>query len=203
MRRLPQILGVLATLAWAVAIGVGVERIWRYESTPGAAEASPPKWPASTLVARRPGQSTLVMFVHPRCPCSRASLTELREIMTQAGGNLTAAVLFLRPQGVDDAWERTATFREAQGISGVTVRVDRDGAEAARFGAVTSGYTLLYDAGGGLLYAGGITAARGHVGDNAGRRSVLALLRAHPTDRHEHPVYGCPLHDPKSSQGGA
>jgi hypothetical protein len=199
--RLPRTLGVLATLIWACAVGAGIERIWRYESTPGTVAAAPQTWPTGTLVAARPGRPTLVMFVHPRCPCSRASLAELREIMAQARGDLTAVVLFLRPQGVDDVWENTATFRTAQTIAGVTVRVDRDGTEAARFGAATSGDTVLYDAGGHLLFVGGITATRGHVGDNAGRQSVLALLDARPAQGHEHPVYGCPLHDPRPSRG--
>ena len=53
---------------------------------------------------------------------------------------------------------------------------DDDGAEARRFGAETSGQTLLYDEHGALLFSGGITGARGHAGDNAGRASLVALL---------------------------
>ena len=49
---------------------------------------------------------------------------------------------------------------------------DDDGAEARRFGAETSGQTLLYDARGALAFSGGITGARGHAGDNAGRASL-------------------------------
>jgi len=201
--RLPQILGVLATLLWAFAVGAGIERVWRYESTPGVATTSPQTWPGSKLIPTRPGAATLVMFVHPRCPCTRASLAELREIMAHAPGALTVSVLFLRPQGVADVWEKTSTWSAAQNIPGVTVDVDRDGTEAARFGASTSGHTVLYGADGHLLFAGGITGARGHVGDNTGQQAVLALLEARPTELKGHPVYGCPLHERTASQGGA
>ncbi len=53
---------------------------------------------------------------------------------------------------------------------------DDDGAEAKRFGAETSGQTLLYDERGTLAFSGGITGSRGHAGDNAGRASLLALI---------------------------
>jgi glyoxylase-like metal-dependent hydrolase (beta-lactamase superfamily II) len=129
-------------------------------------------------------------------------LAELREIMNRARGTLTASVLFLRPQGVTDVWEKTTTWTAAQNIPGVTVYVDRDGTEAARFGAATSGHTVLYGADGRLLFAGGITAARGHIGDNAGRQAVLALLKAKDLKQQDHPVYGCPLHEHASAPGG-
>jgi hypothetical protein len=187
-------LGVFATLIWAFAVGAGLERVWRYESTPGAMADGPQIWPGSMLVKPRPGEPTLIMFVHPRCPCSRASLAELREIMARAQGHLNASVLFLRPQGAADMWESTPTWAEAQNISGVITGVDRDGAEAARFGAATSGHTVLYSPAGQLLFAGGITAARGHVGDNSGRQSVLALLKNKNADR-AHAIYGCRLRD--------
>ena len=53
----------------------------------------------------------------------------------------------------------------------VTVVRDDMAGEARRFGAVTSGQTLLFDTQGNLLFSGGITAARAQAGDNAGRAS--------------------------------
>ena len=49
------------------------------------------------------------------------------------------------------------------------------------------------------LFAGGITASRGHSGDNAGRSVLVALLHGAgprpggPVARHTSPVFGCPL----------
>jgi hypothetical protein len=78
----------------------------------------------------------------------------------------------------------------------VEVFVDDGGVEAKRFGASTSGETMLYDESGDIQFHGGITGARGHEGDNAGRRRVLELLRkgrkGRP-DRNESPTFGCEI----------
>jgi len=58
----------------------------------------------------------------------------------------------------------------------VTIVTDADGAEANRFGAETSGHTLLFDFGRRLLFSGGITDSRGHTGDNAGESAIVALI---------------------------
>ena len=135
------------------------------------------------------------MFVHPRCPCSRASLTELSQIMERDQGRVSAWVLFMRQQGTEDNWERTATWQVAQHIPGVTVLTDKAGTEAARFGAATSGHVVLYDSQGRFVFGGGITGSRGHVGDNAGLQRVVSLLDGGTADRPNHPVFGCRFHD--------
>jgi len=70
---------------------------------------------------------------------------------------------------------------------------DDDGLEATRFGVITSGQTVLYDPSGALLFSGGITGARGHAGDNAGRASLVSLLNQGKTDLSSTSVFGCPL----------
>jgi hypothetical protein len=50
------------------------------------------------------------------------------------------------------------------------------GHEACLFGAATWGQTMVYGRDGRLLFSGGITAARGHYGDNAGTQAIAALL---------------------------
>jgi hypothetical protein len=70
---------------------------------------------------------------------------------------------------------------------------DPDGAETRRFGAATSGETLLYSPAGKLLFRGGITASRGHSGDNYGRDAIVALVNK-PSRRFSNtPVFGCSL----------
>jgi hypothetical protein len=142
----------------------------------------------------------LVMFVHPRCPCTRASLSELNAIANIAGSRVSTAVVFLRPEGMPGGWERTDSWSSAARIPGATLLSDHGGIEAARFGADTSGYVVLYDPEGRLLFSGGITGSRGQAGDNWGRRQVLSLVMEHRTDRLAHAVYGCPLHDAPSDE---
>jgi hypothetical protein len=80
----------------------------------------------------------------------------------------------------------------------VTTVRDDDGVEAARFQALTSGATALYDPQGRLLFSGGITSARGHEGDSFGIRRISSLLRTGKADRADAPVFGCSLrHQPE------
>jgi hypothetical protein len=118
--------------------------------------------------------------------------------MAQAQGRVTAYVLFLKPAGSSDDWERTDLWQSAASIPGVSVVVDDGGAEARRFHAVTSGQTALYDVEGHLMFSGGITASRGHSGDNAGRSAIVSLLYAGGVERTETSVFGCPLDGPRS-----
>jgi hypothetical protein len=118
--------------------------------------------------------------------------------MTRAQDRVTAYVLFLKPPGFPDYWEETDLWRSAAAIPGVKVLRDDAGAEARRFRAATSGQTLLYDADGRLLFSGGITASRGHAGDNAGRSVIVALLTEGQGGQTETPVFGCPLRSAES-----
>lgn len=179
---------------WLLLICTGVGLLWSYNSTPGAAAAALERWPAGSRIRPAADRATLVMLAHPRCPCTRASLGELARLMAQARpGRVAAYVLFVKPSGFADGWEQTDLSASAAAIPGVTVVRDDEGVEARRFRAATSGQTMLYDAGGRLLFSGGITGARGHEGDNAGRAAVVSLLNADEAGQAGTPVFGCPL----------
>lgn len=79
---------------------------------------------------------------------------------------------------------------------------DIDGVEARRFGAETSGHTFLFDSGGQLLFNGGITAFRGHSGDNEGENAVISLINNRSGARAQTLVFGCPLNN-RGEQGKA
>jgi hypothetical protein len=120
-------------------------------------------------------------------------LGELEQLLVNAGGQLTAQVVFYRPLEEADDWAKTGLWQRAEGIPGITVRVDAGGEEARRFGVTTSGETLLYDDRGLLRFRGGITAARGHSGDNPGRTSLQNYLRTGVVELSQTPVFGCSL----------
>jgi hypothetical protein len=113
--------------------------------------------------------------------------------MAQAQGRVKAYVLFVKPSDFADGWEKTDLLASASAIPDVTVVRDDEGVEAVRFHAATSGQTMLYDARGKLLFSGGITSARGHEGDNAGRAAIVSLLTTDESSESGTPVYGCPL----------
>jgi hypothetical protein len=60
---------------------------------------------------------------------------------------------------------------------------------------VTSGQVLLYDVSGRLVFRGGITAGRGHAGDNVGRDNVVAFLLHDTVPAESTPVFGCSIDD--------
>lgn len=178
---------------WLLAIGAGMGLLWNYESTPGVAAATPERWPRDSRIQPDADRATLVMLAHPHCPCTRASIGELSRLMTQAQGRVTAYVLFVRPPGFSDGWAESELWASAAAIPGVTPLLDEGGVEAGRFHAQTSGQTALYDASGELLFSGGITSARGHAGDNAGRTAIVSLVTSGEAEELGTPVFGCPL----------
>ncbi len=185
-----------AGLCWGLGVSGGLFAMSTYENRPGRAAAAPIYWPIASRIERTEGLPTLVMAVHPHCPCSRASVEELDRLMARTRGLVTVHLLFLKPPELPEGWANTDLWRTAAAIPGAHVLRDDDGVEAARFGAATSGQVVLYDAHGRLIFSGGITASRGHAGDNDGRDTVVALLTRGHAMRHDSPVFGCSLLDP-------
>ena len=188
-----QFILIMTCAAWAVITAAGIGFLWNYANDPGPIARAPSNWPSDSRIRPATDRATLIMLIHPHCPCTRASIGELARLMAQTDGRVTAYALFLKPAGSSDDWERTDLWQSAASIPGVSVVVDDDGVEAQRFHAVTSGQTALYDSEGRLLFSGGITGSRGHSGDNAGRSAIVSLLNAGDADRTETSVFGCPL----------
>lgn len=183
------------TLAWAGAVFLGMWGMVRYQMTPAASAASlqvPKRWPDGCGISRDAGRFTLVMALHPQCPCSQASVHELAELKARAA-QLSVVVMFIVPIGAPADWLNTVLWRQANAIPGVSVIADRGGANARAFGAGTSGQVALYDRRGNLLFSGGITDGRGQQGDNAGLDAILELVHDRKTPVATTPVYGCPL----------
>lgn len=183
----------LLVVAWLVSAVAGLSVMWRWENTPGAAAASSARWPSGSRLVLSTERPTLVLLAHPQCSCTRATLDELGEVLARADRRPKTYVVFLKPSSFADGWEMTDLWKTAARLPDVTVVRDDDGREASRFGAATSGQTLLYDMQGVLLFSGGITGARGHAGDNAGRNALIGFLNHRSADRTGTSVFGCPL----------
>jgi hypothetical protein len=180
-------------VTWIASVAFGLGFLLRYESTPGRVGVVGASWPATSSIQRSGPNPTLVMLAHPHCPCTRASIGELAQIVAETQGKLNAYVLFTKPPGAGADWDDTELRRSAMAIPGVRVLTDNDGSEARRFGAETSGHTLLFDPNGALLFSGGITASRGHAGRNAGETAIIAAVNGERSDRGRTPVFGCSL----------
>jgi hypothetical protein len=179
-------------VAWLLLIGAAIFRMETYRSDKGAVGITPFQWPASTDLVLNQERSTLLIFVHPACPCSRASVEELNRLLARSAERIDAHVVLYSPDPVPADWTAAAGEHRAGQIPGVTLHEDRNGREARLYGAETSGHVVLYNSRGELLFSGGITAARGHAGDNPGTDAILALL-SHRTAPAVTDVFGCPI----------
>ena len=193
MSFLKSMAGVLAFVLWISAICVGLQLLRVYDTTPGSKAVTVSQWPAGAEVPAPSRRPELILFVHPQCPCSRATIGELDRLVARIHGTCETYILFERPRTEPSGWERTALWYSAKSITGVHVLTDRDGVEAGRFGAKTSGQALLYSTAGRLVFSGGITPTRGHMGDSDGRLAILDILSGHVPHNTETPVFGCAL----------
>jgi hypothetical protein len=80
-------------------------------------------------------------------------------------------------------------------LPGVEIVRDVEAQELRRFSFLTSGETRLFSSTGQLVFHGGITASRGHVGDNLGADTVKQLVRGEVLSEQPRttPVFGCAL----------
>jgi hypothetical protein len=174
----------------------------------------------STAFLQPPEETTVVAFVHPRCVCTRASITQLiRTMRAHPEAGLIVAVFTPLQQvvtgftplqgGAQAEWtagEYVKTVRAA--LPEARIVYDRGGIQAWRFGAYTSGTMLVYDDRGKEIFRGGITDRRGGERENPGLERFAAVLAGTP-EAHaaSSPVFGCPLveatglTEPSPSQG--
>jgi hypothetical protein len=180
-------------IAWALAAAVGVCLSMEYASAPSATADAQSLWPAESTIRRSTTAPTLLVFLHPKCPCSRATLAELRVLLSKCVERPQLRIVVVRPSGAPVGWERGELWDMAAAIPGAIVSVDPDCREADRFHARTSGEVLLYGAQGALAYHGGLTWARGHEGESVGRDSLESIINSGRADNVQTPVYGCAL----------
>lgn len=207
----------LTRLAWRVAPflwGLAVVCVWvwtaHYEFATYADDnaASLQHWPEDSRLGLAADRPTLLFFMHPRCPCTRASVRELERTLTGAGlseAQLPKCIVVASlPQDASDEWRDTHTLRSASALPRTEIVWDAAGVESSRFDAATSGAVRLFRADGELLFAGGVTASRGHEGDNAGGDRLRALLSQQTSTRQAPtPVFGCRLCvEPGTTDGG-
>jgi hypothetical protein len=183
-------------LIWLVALSVGFKGLFDFSGTPGIASSLNSGWPASSKLKVPPNSDLLVLFLHPRCACSRATLAELESLLPALKGRVKVSIVFFRPKGKDEAWIKGTIWKQATSLTDVEVTIDRDEFESNAFHAVTSGQAYYFDAAGVMRFSGGITPARGHVGENDGVRAIQTLASQRSAEITQTPVYGCSFQNP-------
>src|SRR5882724_11293660 len=106
----------IAVALWIPAVAVGISVLWNYSATPGHAATAGGAWPSNAPISRQAQHPTLLMFVHPQCQCSRASIGELAILMARerARGNVNVAVFFYLPASGPGDWDKSDLWASAR-----------------------------------------------------------------------------------------
>ena len=179
--------------SWFCGVMSGFGSLLYYNTTPDASADPPTQYSDQLASAVDREQSRLLLFAHPRCPCTRATLNTLAEIIADSPVHPNVEVIFTIPKSADSEWTKSDIVRQAEGMTGVHVVADTDGKLAEHFGVKTSGHVLLYDREHRLQFSGGITPGRGHSGWSLGSRAVCSALQNEPLATRSTAVYGCKL----------
>jgi hypothetical protein len=183
-------------MLWLGAVIGGFAAALIHEQTPAESHEVVAHWPAQTVCVAPHGKPMLVVFIHPKCPCTRASLGEIAHLHRACGDRLDMQFVFL--ERGDAPWRSSDTehWETVREINAGPAFVDADGTEHHRFGATTSGEVFLYLPTGELAFHGGVTVGRGHSGESAGRAAIEAIVMKSAVPVTTTPVYGCSLESP-------
>lgn len=186
---------------WGVLVLATVCVLTVYSMTPGSVSTPPAAGVAGIPVGS--SEFTLVMAVHPRCPCTRASVEQLQRLLARFRGQVSARVLVFHPGQTSPIWAQTDLWESMSRLPHVTLQPDSNGEIATRIGCHTSGSVVLYDRSGRPRFWGGITPGRGHSGDNPGSDHIAAVLREDLKSVRSTPVFGCDLRSVRLSKFAA
>lgn len=181
---------VVIVPVWLVACAAVVVGFAAKDGFPG---------PVATAVGDRPTgltRPTLRVFVHSRCPCSGSTVRTLDPVVREAAGSMTTDVFVYDPDGNVESWYAGPYGRLVASWPAATVQADPAAGHATQSGATTSGTVCLYAADGRLLFSGGVTSGRGHLGPNPALTCFKRAARGEPVPVAAWPVFGCELTTP-------
>ena len=182
---------VLTAIAiWLVATAYAYSLMMRFDTRPGVAGNPLLRWPATAAVQLAKRQRTLLIFLHPKCSCSRASISQLQNLRKRFPDAFHTELVLWQPPGRSPAWNQLYRT-DSEDLSGTETIADPGGRVAALFDAHTSGYVLLYGAAGNLEYAGGLTPARGVNNEGPGILALERIMSGSTVGVAHQPVFGC------------
>src|SRR4051812_23804728 len=124
---------LLACIGWCGLAAFGYAILLRYSFANGNASPAPRIIPSSLAASSPPGRPQLFVALHPRCPCSRATVRELAKILTRTAFTAQTTVLMYRPEKETDSWMEGPLLRECRRMN-CQIRADPKGALAASLG---------------------------------------------------------------------
>lgn len=181
-----------AVVAWLLIVSLGICWLTNFSlKTKDLPNAQTYSWPPDSTIAIE-SRPNLIIFLHPKCSCSLATVNELKKILARLNTeNIRKLAIFYCPENESSEWIQTALWEQTRRISDLDVVVDRGGRESRKFGVNTSGHVKLFDRRGKSSFDGGITSSRGCAGDNLGASALSQLIAGRGKSTHGIPVFGC------------
>lgn len=185
--------------AWMMCLLAGVFVVTGYATNPGEQHRLLFEWPSSSYMERSRDLTTVVLFVHPRCPCTFASKREFERLLPTITESVLLKVVYFHPKNESEQWVRsTKLFQAFNQLAPGAAVMDCNGLEAQSFGVKNSGHILAFSPSGKCLYSGGVTPSRGHEGSNFGLSALRVAIEKQQRTRLDFPVFGCSIVTPES-----
>ncbi len=155
--------------------------------SPGKGGASPNRFPSVNRVALNNNKPTVLVFVHPLCPCTPATISQLETITTAAHITVIQSGPAVGLNKPDTSHRSTQDHRLGRQMS------DASGELSRAFGAMTSGHVVAYSPEGELLFSGGVTPGRAMTGPSKGLTELREALQSHRRVSTSTDVFGCSI----------
>lgn len=183
----------LALGIWGASLATAWSRLYSHAYQATETGRGVPRWPQGTLLGETASRFRIVVFVHPFCPCTAATVRELDESLTRIPDDVTIDAIAVTAGFSPEELLRSRTLEALRRMPRVRLHSDPEGHERALFGAVVSGETFGFDPHGRRVFHGGVTPGRGHQGDADGQRELEDLAAGRRQAPAEAPVFGCRL----------
>ncbi len=182
---------IVAGLAiWGLAVSGAIACLMKWEFTPGPQQA----WSGPAPI--KGNRWRLLMVAHTECPCTAASLEELRDVLRRSGPPLEATVVFTGPDATPTS--DAANVKYAQSIPYLHIEFCKESEAVTSYNAHVSGQTFLFDPRGRVRFSGGLTTTRGEAGPSVGVDAIVRILGGSDETRNA-PVLGCALETPEKN----
>jgi len=182
-----------AVTLWAVACFAGFGALWVYANTEGDLGQPNVGWDLPEQFHAHTTLPTLVVYAHPKCPCTRATFSELQRLQRDHRGDFVTRIIFFEPYHAPRTWRETDLWHQARNMTDTEAIADPGGMISQEAGARVSGTIALYSPREDVLFWGGITPSRAHEGESPGIISLRAILEGRSPLSRSSRVYGCSL----------
>jgi hypothetical protein len=189
------LLTIFGTALWLAAGSFLYTKMMAFETRAGLGSLHAALWwPLASGLKLGRDERTLLVFLHPKCTCSQATVAQIVKLKERARNGFRIILAVWQPASSDGSWDSLTPLGVDQ-LSDYQVAWDRGGRLAGLFDAHTSGQIFIYEKDGRLVFAGGATSSRGGADEGPSLAALESLLQekgnSYSVGLRSMPVFGC------------